>query len=73
MNFKVFQKNTKSETLISVAYGTEFVSSKTIVFYLVCMFVACVCIYCHILRTNPRQIFFFMFIKILAGFRTDIA
>ena len=31
----------KSETVISVAYGTEFVSMAATVFYLACLFVLC--------------------------------
>ena len=41
-NFQGFKKNAKSETVISVAYETEFVSSMTsLVFYLACQFVLC--------------------------------
>ena len=41
-NFEGFQKNPKSLTVISVAYGTEFVySMASIVFYLARLFVLC--------------------------------
>ena len=40
-----YQKNPKFETAISVAYGTEFVSSMaSVVFYLACLFAVCVCL-----------------------------
>ena len=58
-NRQGFQKNPKSETVISIAYGTEFVSSMaSIVFYLARLFV--LCLYCHILLTNLRQQTFFI-------------
>ena len=42
-NFQGFSKNPKSEVVIYVAYGTEFVSSMaSVFFYLACQFVLCI-------------------------------
>ena len=57
-NFQGFQKNPKPEIVISVAYGTEFVSWITsIVFYLAWLLVFCLYLLSYF--TDQKQVTFF--------------